>query len=104
MKSVLIKLTSAIAIAGAIAKAGEVVEVTELEAKNLLARGKGELHGEQPVDEADLDITKMTKDQLLEIADQMEIEGAAKMNKAQLIEAIEAAGHAGDDEHKEGEE
>lgn len=99
MKSVLIKLTSAIAIAGAIAKAGEVVEVTELEAKNLLARGKGVLHGEQPAHEADLDIEKMTKDQLLEIADQMEIEGAAKMNKAQLIEAIQAA-----DETKEGEE
>lgn len=104
MKSVLIKLTSAIAISGSIAKAGEVVEVTEPEAKNLLSRGKGVLHKEQPAHEDDLDINKMTKDQLLEIAEQMEIEGAAKMTKAQLIEAIEAAGEAGDDEHKEGEE
>ena len=92
MKSVLIKLTSAIAIAGAIAKAGEVVEVTELEAKNLLARGKGKLNDEQPADADDLDIEKMTKDQLVDLADQMEIEGAAKMTKAQLIEAITAAG------------
>lgn len=91
MKSVLLKLTSAIVISGSIAKAGEVVEVTELEAKNLLARGKGELHGEQPADEVDFDLSKKTKDQLLEIADNLEIEGAAKMNKAQLIEAIEAA-------------
>lgn len=97
MKSVLIKLTSAIAIAGAIAKAGEVVEVTELEAKNLLARGKGKLNDEQPADSDDLDIEKMTKDQLVDLADQMEIEGAAKMTKAQLIEAITAAGETKED-------
>lgn len=97
MKSVLIKLTSAIAIAGAIAKAGEVVEVTELEAKNLLARGKGKLNDEQPADADDLDIEKMTKDQLVDLADQMEIEGAAKMTKAQLIEAITAAGETKED-------
>lgn len=99
MKSVLIKLTSAIAIAGVIAKAGEVVEVTELEAKNLLARGKGKLNDEQPLHEDDLDIEKMTKDQLVALADQLEIEGAAKMTKAQLIEAITAAG-----DKEEGEE
>lgn len=97
MKSVLIKLTSSIAIAGAIAKAGEVVEVTELEAKNLLARGKGKLNDEQPADSDDLDIEKMTKDQLVDLADQMEIEGAAKMTKAQLIEAITAAGETKED-------
>lgn len=95
MKSVLIKLTSAIAIAGAVAKAGEVVEVTELEAKNLLARGKGKLNEEQPSD--DVAIEKMTKDQLVDLADQLEIEGAAKMNKAQLIEAITAAGETKED-------
>lgn len=100
MKSVLLKLTSAIAISGAIAKAGEVVEVTELEAKNLLSRGKGVLHDEQHADEGDFDLSKKTKDQLLEIADQLEIDGAAKMNKAQLIEAIEAA----DNGKNEGEE
>lgn len=97
MKSVLIKLTSAIAISGGIAKAGEVVEVTELEAKNLLSRGKGVLNDEQPAHEDDLAIEKMTKDQLVDIAEQMEIEGAAKMNKAQLIEAITAAGETKED-------
>lgn len=95
MKSVLIKLTSAIAIAGAIAKAGEVVEVTELEAKNLLARGKGKLNDEQLPDE--VAIEKLTKDQLVDVAEQMEIEGAAKMTKAQLIEAITAAGETKED-------
>lgn len=99
MKSVLLKLTSAIVISGVIAKAGEVVEVTEHEAKNLLARGKGELHGEQLADEVDLDLSKKTKDQLLEIADNLEIEGAAKMNKAQLIEAIEAADNGKEEEN-----
>lgn len=98
MKSVLLKLTSAIVIAGAIAKAGEVVEVTELEAKNLLARGKGVLNDEQHADEVDLDLSKKTKDQLLEIADNLEIEGASKMNKAQLIEAIEAADNGQEEE------
>lgn len=98
MKSVLLKLTSAIAISGAIAKAGEVVEVTESEAKNLLARGKAKLHDEQPEHADDVDVSKMTKDQLLVIADQMEIEGAAKMNKTQLIEAIEAADNGQDEE------
>lgn len=98
MKSVLLKLTSAIVIAGAIAKSGEVVEVTELEAKNLLARGKGVLNDEQPADEVDLDLSKKTKDQLLEIADNLEIEGAAKMSKAQLIEAIEAADNGQEEE------
>lgn len=104
MKSVLLKLTSAIAIGGAVARAGEVVEVTELEAKNLLSRGKGVLHDEQPAHEDDLDIKKMTKDQLLAHAEGLELEVDDKMTKAQLIEAIEAAGEAGDDEHKEGEE
>lgn len=98
MKSVLLKLTSAIVIAGSIAKAGEVVEVTELEAKNLLSRGKGVLNDEQPADEVDLDLSKKTKDQSLEIADNLEIEGAAKMNKAQLIEAIEAADNGQEEE------
>jgi len=38
-----LKLTSAIAIGGAIVKAGEVIEVSETEAKSLLHRGKAVL-------------------------------------------------------------
>lgn len=40
MKTYVLKLTSAIAIDGAIVRAGGLVELTEAEAKNLLARGK----------------------------------------------------------------
>lgn len=97
--SFVLKLTSAIAVDGEVMKAGSLIEVSEIEAKNLLSRGKAELHSEQPPSDEDLDIEKMTKDQLLDIAEQMEIDGAAKMNKAQLIEAIKAAG-----ETKEGDE
>ncbi len=39
-KNVFVKLTAAIAIGGAIHKAGTTVEVTEANAKNLLNRGK----------------------------------------------------------------
>lgn len=40
MESVLLQLTSAVVLDGAIARAGSLVEVTENEAKNLLRRGK----------------------------------------------------------------
>lgn len=98
--SYVLKLTSAIVIDGEVMKSGALVEVTEAEAKNLLSRGKAELHSEQPADESHFDLSKMNKGQLLEIADNLEIEGADKMNKAQLIEAIEAAdnGQKGDKE------
>lgn len=98
-KTVLLKLTSAITIGGEIAKRGDVIEVSEVEAKNLLSRGKAELNEEQQLDDESLDITKMNKDQLVSLADQMEIEGADKMTKAQLIEAIEA--HEGKPEGEE---
>lgn len=42
-KSVFLVLTSAIGLAGEIARAGDVVEVTPAEATNLLRRGKGRL-------------------------------------------------------------
>lgn len=42
-ESYLLKLTQAIVIDGQIVTAGRTVEVTEAEAKNLLARGKAEL-------------------------------------------------------------
>ena len=94
-----LKLTSAIAIGGEVMKSGSLVEVSEIEAKNLLGRGKAVLHDEQPASGVDTDITKMTKDQLIAEAEQLEIDGAEKMTKAQLIEAITAAGEA-----KEGDE
>lgn len=42
-KTLILRLTSAIALAGAVIRAGELVEVTVAEAKDLLRRGKAEL-------------------------------------------------------------
>lgn len=44
-KVVTLKLTGAVVIEGAIARAGTLVEMVEAEAKDLLRRGKAELHG-----------------------------------------------------------
>lgn len=43
-KVVTLKLTGAVSIEGVIAKAGTLVEMVEAEAKDLLRRGKAELH------------------------------------------------------------
>lgn len=48
MNTVILMLTSAIAIAGEVMRAGSLVEVTEDEARDLLHRGKGELRGADP--------------------------------------------------------
>jgi len=47
-ESILLKVTSALWIGGTIAKAGEIIEVSYIEAKDLLGRGKAVL-----ADEAD---------------------------------------------------
>lgn len=96
-KSIFLVLTSAIAISGAICRSGQVVEVSELEAKNLLHRGKARLAtaddgvdlGQE--DESTLDLSKLKKPQLLELAAKLDIEGAEDMTAKQLVEAIEAA-------------
>ena len=66
-----LKLTSAIAVDGEVMKAGSIVEVSEIEAKNLLSRGKAELHGEQAA--APRDLNALTKAELLELAEQLQI-------------------------------
>lgn len=52
-KSVFLKVTSAFMLGGAMAKAGEVVEVTNTEAKDLLSRGKAVLAVLDPADQLD---------------------------------------------------
>lgn len=89
-KSIVLLLTSAIVIDGDVMKKGSLVEVSEAEAKNLLHRGKAVIHDEQP-DHEPVDLSQLNKDQLADMADQLEIDGAGKMTKAQLIEAITAA-------------
>ena len=96
-KNYILKLTSAVAFGGVISKAGELVEVTEAEAKNLLHRGKAvlataedgvEQSGE---DDGGEDLSKFTKEKLLEIAKNRGVEIASGANKAHIIEAITAA-------------
>ena len=95
-KSIVLCLTSAIVIDGDVMKKGSLVEVSESEAKNLLHRGKAVIHDEQP-DYEPVDITKMNKDELIDLAHQHEIDDADKMTKAQLIEAITAAQAEGEE-------
>lgn len=57
-KSVFLKVSSAFLVGGTIAKTGEIVEVSESEAKDLLQRGKATLATaadapEQPADEVE---------------------------------------------------
>ncbi|QPB08619.1 hypothetical protein KB681_gp06 [Burkholderia phage Mica] len=52
-KVVQLKLTGAIVIDGVIARAGTLVEMVESEAKDLLRRGKAELHAILGDDDAD---------------------------------------------------
>lgn len=61
-ESYLLKLTQAIVMDGAIVRPGRLVEVTEAEAKNLLARGKAELATEdKPADDDDADAAARAK-------------------------------------------
>lgn len=53
MKTIWLKVTSAIVVGGDIAKPGELVEVTQGEAKNLLHRGKAELATAEDLPEAE---------------------------------------------------
>lgn len=117
MKSYVLKLTSAIAIDGQIHKAGSLVEVSEAEAKNFLDRGKAVLatseDGVEQEDHAEyveIELSKLSKVELLEVAKRDGIPIADGMTKAQIIEAIDAANAAAnhaaadaDAEQKEGE-
>lgn len=95
-KTIFLVLTSAIAISGAICRKDSLVEVSELEAKNLLARGKARLATAEdgaPIADEDggdaVDLSKLNKAQLAELATSLGIE-PGDMTKAELVEAIEA--------------
>lgn len=100
MKSHVLKLTSAIAVDGEIIRAGSLVELSEPEAKNLLGRGKAVLataaDGYHAADEDEgnetsgVDLSKLNKTKLQEIATGHGIEFEETTTKAQLIAAIEA--------------
>lgn len=98
MKSYVLKLTSAIVVDGGIVKAGALVELSEAEAKNLLSRGKAVLatasdgyDGNDDDDETSgVDLSRLNKTQLQEIAKGHGIAFEDSTTKAQLIAAIEA--------------
>lgn len=112
-KKIALELTSAVVIGGKIKPRGpDPVFVDAKLAKNLLQRGKANLHGSHvapmvgTVDGEETEVAPLeehTVPELKEIAAEYEIDGAASMNKAQLIEAIQAA-EAGDADEKGGEE
>ena len=87
-KNVKIKITSAIAVSGDIVKPGKVIEAPESVAKNLLERGRAELVTKEA---SGPNYSKMNVAALKDLAAELDIEGFDDMNKAALIEAIEAA-------------
>lgn len=94
-KTIFLILTSAIAIEGGICRAGELIEVDEREARNLLHRGKARLATAEdgaPVDDEDdaPDLSRLNKAHLVELAESKGIE-PGDMTKAELVKAIEAA-------------
>ena len=95
-----ILLSSAVVIAGVIHKKDDEVVVEHSLAQDLLRRGRCTL-ADVVVDDVsttdqddDIDLTKLTKAQLLEQAAAYKAEVTDSMTKAELIEAIVAAAEA----------
>lgn len=85
-------LTAATVIEGTIRKRGEQVELTKAEAENLLYRGRAEVVGADEVDEDQVvDLGKMKKPELVELATEYGIENADSLTVDQLREEIKAA-------------
>lgn len=97
MKNYVLKLTSAIVVDGEIVRAGNLVELSEPEAKNLLGRGKAVLataadgydQGNADEETSGVDLSRLNKVQLQDIAKGHGIESTDQTTKAQLIAAIE---------------
>lgn len=85
-KQIKLKITSAIVIGGKIIVAGKTVIVAEALAKNLMARSRAEL-----LTASGKSADEQSVAELKVIAEELEIDGAANMKKADLIDAIEAA-------------
>ncbi|MCA0905141.1 Rho termination factor N-terminal domain-containing protein [Ruegeria marisrubri] len=88
-KSIKILVTAAFSFEGAIRTPGQTLTVPEDLAKNLFERGRAELaNGGEDVDKP---LDEMTVAELRDLAKEYEIDGADKMKKPELIDAIEAA-------------
>lgn len=97
MKTYELKLTRAMVIQGGVVRAGTKVSLDEPTAKDFLRRGKAELISAPANDDRDdcdqgVDLSRLNKTQLVDLAGQLGIEGAGDLTKAQLVAAIEAAG------------
>lgn len=92
-KKTSIVITSAVVIEGKIIRPDQgkksIVTIDDAAAKNLLSRGKAELLTSD--DDEDKPLSAHTVDELRDIAEDYEIDGADKMKKSELIAAIEAA-------------
>lgn len=90
-ESYLLELTAAIVFEGELLKAGELIEVTEKEAKNLLGRGKARLAAGGAMEESSgNDLAALPLAKLRQVAKEMGIDGAARMKKDDILAAIEA--------------
>jgi len=88
-----LRCTSAFVVGGKIITPKQIVhDVPKPAAMNLIQRGKAEevLDGDDTETELPA-LEEMTVADLRKVAEEYEIEGAANMKKADLIEAIEAA-------------
>lgn len=91
MTNVVIALSTAVVLGGEIHKAGEQIEVDKTLAQELLRRGRGTLVEVESDEMETLDLSKMKKAELVELALEYGIENTDSMTVAQLIEAIQAA-------------
>ena len=95
MKKYELRLTSAMGIDGRLYRAGTVVVLDERTAKDFLRRGRAELLvcedlEQDPAASPDLpDFQKLSKKQLLELAEELGIEADETMTKADIIKAID---------------
>lgn len=85
-------LTAATVIEGVIRKRGEQIELSKAEAENLLYRGRAELVGSDEANEDQVvDLNKMKKAELVELAAEYEIQDPESLTVDQLREAIKEA-------------
>ncbi|RZG78355.1 hypothetical protein EXE10_18215 [Acinetobacter sp. WCHAc060033] len=87
-KTVLIALTSAVVIGGEIRKKGDEFEVSHELAQDLLRRGRGTMVEGGEDDEHEIDLAKLKKPQLIELAIEYGVENPESLTVAQLIEKI----------------
>lgn len=97
-----IKLTGAIVLNGQIRRKGEVVRMTEREAKNLLRRGKGTLEPVELQDGESLPaIEELTTAELRSLAEEYELDVPAKASKADLVDLLKGVEVQADAEGKQ---